>query len=253
MSSYSARDLLVLPVHVRLGGVEDVEVPLPGRAIGVGHTTPAAATEDAAPVVRGEVAVRAGPVAEDVTGALRGAGLGGERGPEPLVLAARVVGHEVDQDLEPEGVSGVNEHLGVVQRAEAWVDVAVVGDVVAGVVHRRDVERREPHRVDAEVAQVGQARRDARQVADAVTVAVAPTARIDLVDHRVPPPRAVGGVGRVDQVGEGRCVGHPPHFSVCRARHQTPRGQISLRYGCGRLRVEFRSDLAMVWVWSAAS
>ena len=210
-----------LPVQVGLGGVEDVEVPLARRAVGLGDARPAAATEHGGPVVGGLLAVGAAPVAEDVALALAAAGTGGQGRAEPVVLAARVVGHEVEDDLDAEVVRAGDEGVGVVEAAEAGVDVAVVGDVVAGVVHRRDVEGADPQRVDPEVAQVGQAARDARQVADAVTVGVGPRARVHLVDDGVAPPRGVGGVRRVDDLvrgghGHGGVGGrrrHPAHAS----------------------------------------
>ena len=75
------------------------------------------------------------------------------------------------------------------------VDVAVVGDVVAEVEHRRRVERREPDGVDAErrrcaVVQVVESAGDARQVADAVAAGVGEAARVDLVHHAMLPPVA---------------------------------------------------------------
>ena len=79
----------------------------------------------------------------------------------------------------------------VVERAEDRVDVAVVRDVVAEVRHRRAEHRREPDRVDAEIAQVGKTLGDAGQIAHAVAVAVGEGARVDLVDDGAPPPRGI--------------------------------------------------------------
>jgi hypothetical protein len=67
-----------------------------------------------------------------------------------------VVGDDVDDDAHPEPVGVGDQGIGVGQGAELRLDVAVVGDVVPAVGHRRRVERRDPHRVDPEVAQVGQ-------------------------------------------------------------------------------------------------
>ena len=61
-------------------------------------------------------------------------------------------------------------------------------DVVAVVLLGREVERRDPERVDAEVAQVGQPGRDAGEVPDAVTVGVGEAADVDLVDDGFRPP-----------------------------------------------------------------
>src|SRR5699024_8124787 len=85
------------------------------------------------------------------------------------------------------------------------------GDVVATVVLRGAVEGGEPHRIDAEVSQVLQARGDARQVPDAVTVPVGEGARVDLVDHGITPPRGarVGpGVQVVGAQGFRTALGH---------------------------------------------
>ena len=82
------------------------------------------------------------------------------------------------------------------EAAEQRVDVARVGDVVAVVGHRRHHDRVQPDRVDAEAAQIVEVGSDAVEVADAVAVAVAERARIDLVEHGVGPPRRAG-VGHV--------------------------------------------------------
>ena len=209
----------VVPVQVGLGGVEDVEVPLARHPVGLGDAGPPATAEDRRPVVRGLVAVRALAVAEHVALALEAPRRRREGRAEPRVLAARVVGHQVDEDLQAQLVGRRDERVGVLQGAEARVDVAVVGDVVPRVVHRGDVERAEPHGIHPEVAQVGQARGGAGQVADAVAVRVGPRARVDLVDHGVAPPRRVGGVGHVHDLpggGEGHGLsgrlGHVPMF-----------------------------------------
>ena len=186
--------------------VEDVQVPLAGLAVGLGDARPRGAAEDGLPVVRGQLAVLAAALAEHVALALGRARTGGEGGLEPLVLVGGVVGHHVDDDLEVELVGARDHRVGVGERAEDRVDVAVVGDVVAGVGLRRGVEGREPDGVDAEGAQVGQARGDAGEVTDAVAVAVGPRARVDLVDHRLAPP---GGVGPVRGVHGGRVLANP--------------------------------------------
>jgi hypothetical protein len=73
------------------------------------------------------------------------------------MVGRRVAQHQVDQHLEAQRVRGGHERVQVGQRAEARVDVAVVGDVVAEVAHRRRKEGRDPDRVGAELRDVGQA------------------------------------------------------------------------------------------------
>ena len=158
------------------------------------------------------------PVAEQVAGALGRARAGGQRGLEPDVLVGGVVGHQVDDHAQAEAVRALEHRVEVGERAEQRVDVAVVGHVVAGVGLRGPVERREPHGVDAELGQVVQARGHAGQVADAVAGRVGERARVDLVDHGIPPPLAVGRAGGVHQGAQGSGVGRRhagmPHFGV---------------------------------------
>ena len=85
----------------------------------------------------------------------------------------------------------------VAQRAEDRVDVAVVGDVVAGILLRGSLERAQPQRIDAELDEVVEVRGDAGQVADAVAGAVGERAGVDLIDDGGAPPLRSGRDGRV--------------------------------------------------------
>ena len=88
------------------------------------------------------------------------------------MLVAAVVRHEVDQHPQAEVVGGGDEPVGVGERAEVGVDVAVVGDVVAAVGERRRVPRTHPDGVDTEPGEVRQPVDDAVHVAGAVAVSV---------------------------------------------------------------------------------
>ena len=161
-----------VPAHVRLGGVEQVQVPLARGAVRLRHPGPGGSTEHRAPVVGRLRPVVPATVAEVVPGAL-GAARGCRQGRlEPPVLAAGVVGDDVDDHPQSQVVGPADEPVGVVEGAEDGLDVAVVRHVVARVVLRGRVERGQPHRVDPQGGQRGQAGRDARQVADPVAVGV---------------------------------------------------------------------------------
>jgi hypothetical protein len=178
-------DLRVVEVQVGLAGQEIVQVVLPAGRVPL----PGAAAEDRQPVVRRVAVVqRIGP---DVP-----VGPGVVAAPaaldEPGVLVGGVRIHLVDHDLQAEFVRTVDQRLEVGERAEHRVDIVVVADVVAEVLHRTLEERRQPDAVGAELRDVLEAARDARQVADAVAVAVLVAAGVDLVDHPPTPPLAVG-------------------------------------------------------------
>ena len=123
-------NLGVGPVEVRLTRVEQVEVPLAVVDLGPGRTT-----EDRFPVVRrtDRAVVGDRTLGEVEAGPLRRAGSGLKRGLEPDVIPAAVVGHQIDQDADPELVGFLDHRVGVLERAVRRVDVAVVGHVVAAV------------------------------------------------------------------------------------------------------------------------
>jgi hypothetical protein len=55
---------------------------------------------------------------------------------KPWVLVGCVVGDEVEQNLEPAPMGLHQKVIEVRQRAEASIDIAIVGDVVAEINHR---------------------------------------------------------------------------------------------------------------------
>ncbi len=200
-------DLLVLPVEVGLFGREQVQVPLP-----VGHPLPGAAAEDGLPVRGREFAVLAAAVPEDVPVAGGRAGAGAQGLLEPDVLVRGVVGHDVDDDLQAEAVGLGDQGVEVVERAEAWVDAARVGDVVAAVGELGRVEGAQPQGVHAQGGEVGEAAGDAAQVTEAVPVGVGEAAGIDLVDDGLAPPVGIPG-RQVESGAIGHAVSSAGHTS----------------------------------------
>ena len=73
--------------------------------------------------------------------------------------------------LSPSAVRAGDQRVEIGQRAEDRIDLAIIGDVVAEILHRRGEEGRHPDRVDAQVGDMVESRGDARQIADAVAVA----------------------------------------------------------------------------------
>ena len=194
-------DLGVLPVQVGLLAREDVEVPLPGRAVGLGDTVPRGSAEDADPVVRRLVAVLAPPVTEDVPRTFGTARSGRQCVDEPLVLVAGVVGDEVHGHADLAVVRLDDQFVERRQIAEERIDIARVRDVVTVVGHGGAHDRAQPQRVDAEQFEVAELVDDTGEVADAVAVEIGERPRIDLVEDRRTPP---GVVGRVE-LGRYRC------------------------------------------------
>ena len=174
----------VIPVEVRLRGVEQVQVPLAGGTCRLGHPGPGRPAEHRDPVVRRQRAAAAAPIAEDVALALGGTGPGGQCGLKPRVLRAGVVGDEIHRHLDVALVGGDDQRVQCVETAEEGIDITGVGDVIAVVDHRRHGDRVEPDRVDAEQRRGSRAWPRRRPVADAVAVAVRERPRIHLIEHR---------------------------------------------------------------------
>jgi hypothetical protein len=107
-----------------------------------------------------------------------------------------VVDDEVHDELHATGVQVGDQAVEVLERPERRVDVLVVADVVAVVVHRGAVDRAQPHDVDPESLEVVEPLPDARDVADPVAVGVGEAAGVDLVDDGGLPPVAGRRLGR---------------------------------------------------------
>ncbi|MCY1228535.1 hypothetical protein D9M72_408560 [compost metagenome] len=129
-------DCLVVPVEVGLGGVEEVEVPLPGPAVRLRDSCPGGSAKVRLPVVGRLFTIGSQAVPEDKHVTFRTASGGGEGSLESGVLVRAVIGNEVHD--HPQLQAGCLHHHGVEvgQGAEQRIDVAVVADVVAGVLLR---------------------------------------------------------------------------------------------------------------------
>ena len=76
-------------------------------------------------------------------------------------------------------------------RSKLRIDTLKVGNVIAEIDLRRRIKRRNPDRVNAEILQIVKMLRDSVEVADSIAVGIAETARIDLVNDRMPPPALI--------------------------------------------------------------
>jgi hypothetical protein len=103
-----------------------------------------------------------------------------------------VVDDQIHDELHAAGVRAGQQLVEGLEVAEEPVDLLVVADVVAVVVLRRLVDRRQPEHIDTQFGEVVQMVDDAAQVAHAVAVGVGEAPRVDLVDDRALPPLAHG-------------------------------------------------------------
>ena len=123
----------ITPIEVRLLLQEGVVVILAGDLV----PFPCRAAEIADPVV-GRPAIRR-RVAPDVPVPFRIVARGAALD-EPGMPVGCVVGHEVEQNLEPARMGLCKQTVKIGEYAEPRIDVAIIGDVIAEISHRRGVD-----------------------------------------------------------------------------------------------------------------
>ena len=100
---------------------------------------------------------------------------------EPGMLIRAVIGHEVEQQLQSPRMGRCQQRVEIRQRPETRVDIAIIGDVISKVGHRRWKYRGKPDRVHAQFDQIVEPALDPAKVTDAVAIAVLKRPGIDLV------------------------------------------------------------------------
>ena len=114
------------------------------------------------------------------------------------MLVGGVVDDQLGDDAQAPAVRLADELTEVGPRPVRRRDVVIIGDVVPVVFHRRRIERQQPHRVDAQIANVVELFGEPCDVADAVVVGVEKRLYVKLVDDRILVPERIVGIGGRD-------------------------------------------------------
>src|SRR6478609_6997926 len=109
-------------------------------------------------------------------------------GGEPGMFVAGVRQYLVQNDLEPAIMRTLQQGLEILEGAVIGMDIPIVGNVIAPVAVGRRMNRRQPDRIHAQSLDVIELCRQAGEIALPVTIAVAETADIDLIDRGATPP-----------------------------------------------------------------
>jgi hypothetical protein len=134
-------------------------------------------------------------LAPDVELARGAAGGGAARALEPGMLVGGVIDHQLGDHAQPALMGRAQEQSEIGQRAVGGMDPGVASDVVAVVAQRRGIERQEPQRGDAQLAEMIELGGQAPKVPDPVVVAVVEGADVQFVDDRVLVPERVAFEG----------------------------------------------------------
>src|ERR1700716_1113870 len=104
------------------------------------------------------------------------------------MLLGCVIGDEIEDDLQSEGMCFAQQRFEIRHGAEQRLNFAVVRYVVAEIGHWRREDWRNPDCANAELGQVAEPCPDSVDVANAIAVRVLKRPRIDLVDYPALPP-----------------------------------------------------------------
>lgn len=110
---------------------------------------------------------------------------------EPGMTVRRVIGNEVQDQLQSPRMKGRDQPVEGVEIAEHGIDISVVGAVVAEIPSWRRINRRQPDRVGPEPAQIIETAEKTGDIADAVPVSVHEGRGGDLVDDAALPPEEI--------------------------------------------------------------
>ena len=173
----------IVVIEIGLLHREQMQVVLPSLLVKL----PAGTGEGRHPVVGRALSVLALAGAPDVIVLILG--IARRRLLEPLVLIGSVVDDEVHDDLHPPLVRAVQHRLEILHGSVVGIYRPIVRDVVAEILLRRCVERREPYRVHPEALYVIEFAEHPFEIAYPVAVAVAKAPRPDLIDRKFLVPR----------------------------------------------------------------
>ena len=109
------------------------------------------------------------------------------------MLIGGVIGHPIDDDFDAAPMGFGHQPIERGEIPKKWINIAVVGYIVAKVFHRRRIKRAEPDRLHAQrsrcaVVQIIQPFNNTGQIADTVLGGILKTARVDLIDDAALPP-----------------------------------------------------------------
>jgi len=194
-----------------------------------GVALPTRGTNHGSPVVRGFVAARSFPFAEQIVVAL--GAFGAKEGLlKPRMLVGRVVQDQIEHQPHATPRKLLPKLHQIRKGARLCADLAVVAHVVPQVASGAVEKGGEPQRFNAQLGEHIQFGEDAAQIADSVSVCVAKRTGIDLIHGRLLPP----GEGTRRRVGRGR-----------RSRH----GAAPCGAFCGGLAGFFPADFCPLAFW----
>src|SRR5689334_9323334 len=99
------------------------------------------------------------------------------------MLVRRVIGHDIEDEPDATGMQLIEQTIKVFEGAEEWIDIRVIGNIVAEIEHRRAIYRGQPDRTDSQPREMIYSRKNTRQIADPVSIRILIGPRADLINR----------------------------------------------------------------------
>ena len=104
------------------------------------------------------------------------------------MLLRGVVDDEIHDDADVLFLGSFRQVVEISQGSIHWIDVLVIGNVIAEIDLRRRIARSDPDGIHTQFLQIIQLGLDPLEIADAISVAVGETSRIDFIENGMLPP-----------------------------------------------------------------
>ena len=108
---------------------------------------------------------------------------------KPRMLIRSMIHHQIHYDLEMMGMCFCQQMIKVLHGSEFRHNIAIIGDVISVVVIGRPINGGKPQHIHPQLFQIGQSLCNPVQIADSVPIRILKRAGINLVNHRLFPPR----------------------------------------------------------------
>ena len=102
-----------------------------------------------------------------------------------------MIDHQFRDDAQIALVRRIKKCAEISERAEVWIDVEIISNVVTVITLRRGIKRQEPDSRDAEFLEIIELFDQATEVAHPIAVAIAKSLDVQFVDDRVLVPERI--------------------------------------------------------------
>src|SRR5437867_5608826 len=111
---------------------------------------------------------------------------------EPRILIRRMIDHEFGDDTKAALMRCLKKSTEIVECAVIWINIKIIGNVIAIITQWRWIKRQEPNGSDAQLLQIIELLNQTAKIPNAVTVAIMKSLNMQLIDDRVLVPKRIG-------------------------------------------------------------